>query len=81
MTANSSCDWPRSEPFFALTPTTRKWTPSIWIVLSSGSTAPNSRSAVSQPSDGDRPLRVDFGRAHQPAALGVEAREVDVVAR
>ena len=31
--------------------------------------------------DGDRPRALDFGRAHQPAALGVEAREVDVVRR
>ena len=34
------------------------------------------------PADHDhRPRAVDFGRAHQPAALGVEAREVDVVRR
>ena len=82
MTANSSCDWPSSDPRFALTPTTRKWTPSIWMILSIGSTsAPNSRSAVCQPMTATGRLRLDFGRAHQPAALGVEAREVDVLGR
>ena len=49
ITANSSCDWPSTEPRLALTPTTRKWTPSIWMILSSGSASPNSRSAVPQP--------------------------------
>ena len=43
--------------------------------------APNSRSAVCQPITVTGRARVDFGRAHQPAALGVEAREVDVVRR
>ena len=51
MTANSSCDWPSSDPRFSLTPTTRKCTPSIWISLSSGSiSVPNNRSAVFHPS-------------------------------
>jgi hypothetical protein len=29
MMANASCDRPRNVPRLALTPTTRKWTPSI----------------------------------------------------
>ena len=49
MTANSSCELPRSDPRFALTPITLKWTPSICSVLSIGSCVPNRRSAVCQP--------------------------------
>ena len=49
MIAKASCDRPRNVPRFSLTPTTRKWMPSICTVLSSGSTLPNSRSAISQP--------------------------------
>ena len=49
-TMNSSWEWPSIEPFLLLTPTTRKCTPSIWMILSSGSTSvPNRRSAVCQP--------------------------------
>jgi hypothetical protein len=33
------------------------------------------------PDDGDRPCAVDFDRAHQAAALGVEAGEIDVLRR
>src|SRR5476649_1376180 len=50
MIANSSCDWPSSDPRLALTPMILKCTPSIWIVLSIGSTSPpKRRSAVCQP--------------------------------
>ena len=49
MIANLSCDCPKIDPFFSLTPTTRKCTPPILMVLSSGSTGPNSLSATSQP--------------------------------
>ena len=57
MTANSSCDWPKIEPFFSFTPMTRKWMPSILMILSSGLAWPNSRSAVPQPSSTTLRLR------------------------
>ena len=34
--ANSSCDWPKTVPFFSLTPMTRKCRPSILIVCLEG---------------------------------------------
>ena len=49
MIANSSCDWPNIDPFFSLTPTTRKWRRLIERVLSIGSTGPKSRLATSAP--------------------------------
>ena len=82
ITANSSCDWPSTEPFFALTPTTRKCTPSIWMILSSGSTlVPNRRSAVCQPSTATgRERSTSIGLISRPRSASI-AREVDVARR
>ena len=68
-------------PRLALTPTTRKWTPSIWMVFSSGSRSAEQAIRDLPADDRDRPRGFDLGRAHQPAALGVEAGEVDVFRR
>ena len=55
--------------------------PSIRIVfVERVDSRPNSRSAVSQPMTATGGAAVHFGRAHQPAALGVEVGEVDVLA-
>ena len=49
MIAKLSCELPNADPFFLWTPTTRKCTLPIEIVLSIGSIGPNSLSATSQP--------------------------------
>ena len=49
MTAKLSCDWPKNEPFFPLTPTTRKCVPPILMTWSTGLRSLNSLSAVSHP--------------------------------
>ena len=67
MTANSSCDWPKIAPFFSFTPITRKWAPSILMILSSGFACPNSRSAVPQPSSTTLRLRsTSLGLSRRP---------------
>ena len=50
MIAKLSCELPNAEPFFSLTPTTRKCSVPIFTILSSGSTGPNTLSATSHPS-------------------------------
>ena len=50
MIAKLSCELPNAEPFFSLTPTTRKCSVPILTILSSGSTGPNTLSATSHPS-------------------------------
>ena len=57
MTTKSSCDWPKIEPFLALTPTTRKCLPAILMTLSTGLSSPKSFSAVSQPRSATGRLR------------------------
>ena len=49
ITTNSSCDIPKTEPFFSLTPSTVKCVPLTWMTLSTGLRPLNSLSAVSQP--------------------------------
>ena len=50
MIAKLSCELPNADPFFSLTPTTRKCSVPILTVLSSGSAGPNTLSATSHPS-------------------------------
>jgi len=67
ITANSSCDWPKTDPFFSFTPMTRKWTPSTLMIFSSGLAWPNSRSAVPQPSSTTLRLRsTSLGLSRRP---------------
>ena len=81
ITANSSCDCPNSEPLARLTPTTRKCTPWIVIVRSSGSAPPNSRSAVDQPRIVTFRRRTTSVGVHEASALRGERRKTVVLAR
>ena len=49
MIAKLSCELPKNDPFFSLTPITRKCRLPILIDFSSGSTGPNNLSATSHP--------------------------------
>ena len=49
MTAKLSCELPKADPFFLLTPTMRWCSGPIFTIFSSGSTGPNSLSATSHP--------------------------------
>ena len=81
MIAKLSCELPNADPFFSLTPTTRKCSLPILTILSSGSSGPE-QLVGDFPSEHDhRPVGVDLDRADQPAALRVEGGEVDVFAR
>ena len=68
----------RPSPSSPTRPRSRKLTPAIRTCLSSGSAAPNRRSATCQPSSGDVPLAADLDRADHPAPFGVEGGEVEV---
>ena len=81
MMAKLSCELPKKDPFFSLTPTTRKCRPPILMILSSGSAGPNSLSATSHPRTVTGRARIDFGRGDEPPLFGVEGSERHVVAR
>ena len=75
MIANSSCDCPKTDPFFSLTPTTRKCRLPILIDLVERIDRAEQPVGRLPAEDRDRPIAVDLGRADQPPLLGVERRE------
>ena len=81
ITANPSIDAPNMPPFRSLTPTTRKWTPWIMMVWSSGLTSPKSWSATSHPSSTTGWFRSTSIALIMRPALRVEGGEVEVFAR
>ena len=81
MTANSSCDWPSSEPRLRADADDAEVDAFDLDDLVERIDVGAEQPIGGLPAEhGDRPRRVDLGRAHQPAAFGVEAREVDVFA-
>ena len=81
MTAKLSCELPKTDPFFLLTPTTRKCSAADLDHLVERIDRSEQLVGDLPAEHGHRPARVDFGRADQPSALDVERGEVDVVAR
>ena len=80
MTTNSSSDWPKTAPFFSLTPTTRKWhagDPDRSCRADRARRTAGRRSA-SRAAPPARLRAISIGR-DQPAPLGVEGGELEVL--
>ena len=77
MTTNSSSELPKKAPFFALTPTMRKWTPATLIELVERIGRAEQPIGDLPAEQRDRAVALDLDRAHHPAALGVEGRELE----
>ena len=82
MSANWSCDWPSSGPFLLADADDAEVHAFDLDDLVERIDVGAEQPIGGLPAEhGDRPAAVDFGRAHQPAAFGVVAGEVDVARR